>query len=220
MKSITEDKFISIIIPMFNSEETISRTIDSILAQTYKNFEIIIVNDGSTDNSKEIVESYKKSYKNIILINDKNFGPSHARNIGIKKSKYDYIMFIDADDTIEKTCLTDMVKYLDDYDLVISGFTRILSNKKITYVPKLNSNNTEEFLIKNHIFWSPCFKLFNKNLISNYFDESLVISEDLKFWVYNAKNFNRFKYIEKSYYNYYLNFQSSTALKRYGTYEH
>lgn len=218
MKSKT--KKISIIIPMFNSELTISRTLDSILCQNIADYEIIIVNDGSTDNSKKIVESYAKKNDEIVLLNTDNIGPSHARNIGMKKSTGKYIMFIDSDDTIEPKTFSKMSQYMDDYDLIVSGFSRIINGKKIDYIPKTNSDlSTEDFLIQNYMFWSPCFKLIKKSCIKFDFDESLVISEDLKFWVNNARFFKKYKYIETSTYNYFMNYSSSTASKVYGAKE-
>ena len=207
---------ISVIIPVYNAEKTISKTLDSFLNQNYVQYEIICVNDGSTDSTVDIINEYKKRYKNITIINKINGGPSSARNIGLKRSKGQYIMFADADDTVSKNCLEIMSKYMEKYDIVISGFSRIINEKKIDYIPKLNKKKSlEDFLIQNYMFWSPCFKLINKSCIKYEFDESLIISEDLKFWVNNAKFFKNYKYIEISTYNYYMNDNSSTNSKSF-----
>ena len=121
------DKFwfmISIVIPLYNKEKAIVRTLDSVLAQTYKDYELIIVNDGSTDHSKQVVEDYIKSqiagtvtnYKSQIrLINKPNGGVCSARNRGIKEAKGEYIAFLDADDLWDKDYLMEQVRMIADF---------------------------------------------------------------------------------------------------------
>ena len=91
---------ISVVIPLYNKEKYIKRAIESVLNQTFQKFEIIVVNDGSTDKSAEIVQNIKDP--RIRLINQKNAGVSAARNRGIQEAKYEYIAFLDADDFWEK----------------------------------------------------------------------------------------------------------------------
>ena len=91
---------ISVIIPVYNSEKYISRCIDSIIAQSYENWELILVNDGSTDNSLNILNHYKQKDFRIFVYSQKNKGPGAARNLGIKNASGDYIVFIDSDDFI------------------------------------------------------------------------------------------------------------------------
>ena len=94
------NKKISIIIPVYNAEKYLKCCLDSILNQSYKNLEIIIINDGSTDNSLKVIEEYKKNDNRIILISQKNQGVSKSRNNGLELATGDYIMFIDPDDWI------------------------------------------------------------------------------------------------------------------------
>ena len=117
------NKLISIIMPVYNAEKYLNRSIESIMNQTYNNIEIILVNDGSTDNSLSICSNYQKIDSRIKLINQENQGVSSARNRGIDEASGDYIMFIDSDDYIEKDMIKDMVGKIiaDDIDLVISG---------------------------------------------------------------------------------------------------
>lgn len=107
----------SLIIPAYNVEKYIKKCLDSVLNQTYNNYEIIIINDGSTDNTSKILESYK-SNKNIKIINQENKGLSNARNTGVSNAKGDYILFIDSDDFIEKELLEILNKTIKDEDLV------------------------------------------------------------------------------------------------------
>ena len=116
---------ISIIIPAYNCEKTISRCIDSILRQTYRDYEIIIINDGSTDNTKDICGKYKSS--NIKLINRINEGPSKARNIGIKEARGDFIVFVDSDDYLDENMLYCMIKCIKENktDIAVCGYNII-----------------------------------------------------------------------------------------------
>lgn len=107
----------SLIIPAYNVEKYIKKCLDSVLNQTYNNYEIIIINDGSTDNTSKILESYK-SDKKIKIINQENKGLSNARNTGVSNAKGDYILFIDSDDFIEKELLEILNKTIKDEDLV------------------------------------------------------------------------------------------------------
>ena len=97
---------ISVIIPVYNGEKYIQRCVDSVLNQTYSDIEIIVINDGSTDNTENIL----KSYSNIVLINKENEGVSKARNTGLSLAKGDYVYFCDADDYLEKNAFEILIK--------------------------------------------------------------------------------------------------------------
>lgn len=115
-------KKVSIIVPIYNEEENLKRCIDSLINQTYENLEIILLNDGSTDSTKDIIDSYDDS--RIIAIHKNNSGISDTRNKGLDKSTGDYIMFVDSDDYIELNCAETLVKKLeaDKVDMVISNY--------------------------------------------------------------------------------------------------
>lgn len=114
---------ISIIIPVYNAEKEISRCIDSILKQTFKDFEVILVNDGSTDNSLCILQKYKEKDNRIKIINKQNEGVSQARNSGVAVAKGEYIQFVDADDYIDPKMLQEQLNKLEsnNADIIISG---------------------------------------------------------------------------------------------------
>ncbi len=125
---------ISVIVPVYNVEKYLKRCIDSILSQTLKNIEIILINDGSPDNCKTICEDYEKAHKNIRVINQENKGLGLARNEGIKIAKGEYIAFVDSDDYIESKMYEDLYELCskNNLDSVFSGYKRLNSKGRIT----------------------------------------------------------------------------------------
>lgn len=122
----------SIIVPVYNTESYLVRCLDSILNQTYDNYEIIIVNDGSTDGSKKIITDYQKQYpEKIKVINKKNGGLSSARNKGVSKADGDYILFVDSDDYIEKGLLKTLNTKTKDFPDLIRFQIKEINNDKI-----------------------------------------------------------------------------------------
>ena len=118
-------KLISIIVPVYNAEKTIKKCIDSILAQTYRNFELILINDGSRDSSLNILKEYENTDERIVVISQENSGVSVARNKGIDSARGDYIIFVDSDDYISENALEVLkgeIEKNSKLDMVISGF--------------------------------------------------------------------------------------------------
>ena len=99
---------ISVIVPVFNNEKWLSRCLDSILAQHYKNFEVLLIDDGSTDASGAVCDSYARNDSRIHVIHTTNGGVSNARNIGLDRAKGDYISFVDSDDWVEPNFLEEL----------------------------------------------------------------------------------------------------------------
>lgn len=143
---------ISIIIPIFEAEQYLKICLDSILCQTFQNFEIIAVNDGSTDNSAKILQQYQKKDSRIIVLNKENGGVSSARNLGLDHAKGDYICFVDSDDFVTPTYLEDLLLALmNGADSSMCGFQHfpILEGKPIVVVPdKKKIENLEENLLE------------------------------------------------------------------------
>lgn len=178
---------ISIIVPVYNVEKYLAKCIDSIIAQEYDDWELILVNDGSSDSSKAICEEYCIKDNRISLYNQENAGPSVARNLGIKKAKGEYITFIDSDDYVTHTYLTDLVKY--DSDVIASGFdlwyldgrpTRRKTYDKLFFFSTYDNNIGEAIAIGEYkyLWHSPCCKLYYRELlISN----NLLFNEDLNY---------------------------------------
>ncbi len=117
------ETLISIIVPVYNVEEYIKECIDSIINQDYKNIEVILVDDGSTDMSPQICDEYTKKDNRIKVIHKENEGVSAARNVGIEKSNGEWITFVDADDWIEKNYISSMYKVIDKHTGIVIGRT-------------------------------------------------------------------------------------------------
>lgn len=173
---------ISIIMPVYNTEEYLKKSIESILNQTYKEFELIIINDCSKGNADEIIKSYKD--KRIRYIKNKtNKGIGYNRNLGIKESKGDYICFIDSDDYIREDFLELMYNRCnkDNLDLCICDYNYVYDLEKIKKVKlesfqNTNLDETPKLLID--IPLGPCNKMYKKSMI---IDNNINFSEKLKY---------------------------------------
>ena len=136
---------ISVVIPVYNAEKYIGKCLDSIINQTYKNWEVICINDGSSDKSEEIIDTYKNQKYNITLIKQKNMGPGAARNTGIDKANGDYIVFIDADDYIDSNFFSRLNDVVQDTDIVfidimqVNGFGERIKDEIMSKYSNINS---------------------------------------------------------------------------------
>lgn len=179
------DKVVSVIIPMYNSEKTIKRALDSVINQDYKNFEIIVVNDGSIDGSRNIVEEYIKvnDAYNIRLINQDNAGVSIARNNGIKMASGDYVALLDSDDYWEKNKLYEQIKILEsNHDIYLLGtWTKTIKEKE--NVNKIKYISFRRLLFRNVFTTSSV--IIRKDVFSSigYFNTSKKYSEDYDLWL-------------------------------------
>ena len=175
---------ISVIIPVYNVEKFLSQCLESIINQTYKNLEIICVNDGSTDKSLMILKQYEKKDKRIKVINQNNRGSSGARNAGMKIVTGDYITFVDSDDFIDlnvyEKCIESIIKYKPDIVIYQIYFEK--SKKQRIIKSKIYINDSLSAINNNNIFPSSCNKVFKKKLLENaHFREDIKYAEDLLF---------------------------------------
>ena len=132
-------KKISIIVPVYQAEKYISKCIESIVNQTYKNLEIILIDDGSTDRSGEICDEYGKKDNRIVVVHNKNKGVSVARNCGLDIATGDYITFVDSDDYIDLQMYSEMMKVVEKYscDVVMCDCIKEFEKKFHLVVDKL-----------------------------------------------------------------------------------
>lgn len=181
----------SIIIPIFNAEQYLKTCINSIISQTYTHFELLLIDDGSTDSSYDICKEYESKDKRIKVYRKNNGGVSTARNLGIDKAKGEWIAFIDSDDYVNKDFLYNYKLVIDKKaELVCTGYVGYYSNNKIIKVKSNNSDNKSEIIYYQFKYrllgflWCKCFK--RQIIIENgiRFNEKFKLMEDLEF-IYN-----------------------------------
>ena len=198
-----DEKLVSVIIPAYNIEDYIGRCLDSIISQTYKNLEIIVVDDGSRDHTGEILDNYAKKDRRIKVIHKENGGVSSARNKGIEAAEGDYIGFIDGDDLIESEMYKTLVDLLEEEnaDIAHCGYQMVFPDRVDYYhnTGKKKIQTTEEglkdLLSGEMIEPGLVNKLYKKELIKNCrLDETVKINEDL------LMNYQLFKLSQKSVY--------------------
>lgn len=134
------EKLLSVIVPVYNASEWVSETLDSLIGQTYMNLEILCVDDGSSDNSKDIIRAYSERDARVRLIEKENGGVSSARNRGLEEARGEYIAFLDADDCVELEAYKEMIERLeaDGSDIVFCRFVRFWPNGKTLYTVEEN----------------------------------------------------------------------------------
>ena len=159
---------VSVIVPVYNASRYIHKCIDSLVNQTYRDYEIILVNDGSTDNSEEIIYQYAKSYSKIKYFSKENEGVSATRNYGLSVSSGEYIMFVDSDDYVAYNILERLMEVADrnNADIVTSDIIKFWEKGKTEYY-KTNKEYSNDN-IRNYIIGDsgPCAKIFKKEIIS------------------------------------------------------
>lgn len=185
---------ITVIIPVYNSADYLSTSIKSVLSQTYSEFELILVNDGSTDNSKNIIDEFALGDKRIKTVHKKNGGASSARNAGIEIASGEYLAFIDSDDIVDNGYLSSLIIDIEEFDspdIIFHGFRVIDLDKSSRLVKpgirKLITRENGDELLKHLPFLclsSPIAKVFKADLIRKYsisFNKEINIGEDLVF---------------------------------------
>lgn len=202
---------ISVIIPVYNVEKYLQECLDSLINQTFYDIEIICINDGSTDDSVNILREYEKKDSRVKVFDRKHNGPSAARNIGINESKGKYITFVDADDYIEKDTYVTAIKYIKNVDIVAWGI-KVFGEHSL----KQRKSDNEYYQLKYtglvdmsdavvlNTDCSVCNKLFKKEilLLNNIsFPEGLHY-EDAAFWWKYAINCKNIYFIDLCFYNY------------------
>lgn len=184
-----EEKKLSVIIPVYNSEKYLNRSIESLLNQTYKNIEIILVDDGSTDSSPEICDLFAEKEKNISVIHKENGGVSSARNAGFDVAQGEYIAFLDSDDYLSNKIYKTLIEDIEtnNADIAISGFSREVG--KNTFVPYCKDKFEKEFsreemisnLLQNRYYSCSINNVvFRKDVVKDIkFDVKISYNEDL-----------------------------------------
>lgn len=208
------NSLVTFILPVYNAENTIYRCLDSILKQTYCDYEVIIVDDGSIDNSGKICDSYSLNDNRFRVVHKENAGVASARQLGVSLATGEYVIHIDSDDWIESNMLSDMMNEISDADILVSDYYYNTKHGQ-TYVRQVDCTTSEELLekiIKGEVFGSLWHKLIRRNLYQNIeFNTDLTFCEDqlLLFKIlttYQCKVIN----LHQAYYHYECNEGSIT----------
>lgn len=215
----------SIVLPVYNAEKYVANAINSVINQDYKNWELIIVDDGSNDNSYKVIKEFLNDNR-INYIYEKNSGVSAARNNALKHANGDYVLFIDSDDYFSMNILDDMSKLLSkkNVDVVKFGYftERGMIRKKYKFSSTINQILEDESLkleVKNNIFSSYDFNcVWNSVIKSNIaksiqFDKKIINAEDLLYFYKVLKTSKSIFITNEPYYHYIYNFDSVSHTK-------
>ncbi|MGN6714461.1 glycosyltransferase family 2 protein [Anaerocolumna jejuensis] len=216
-----KQKLVSIIIPVYNTSDYIKHCLDSVCSQTYRNLEIICIDDGSTDGSGEILDEYAKKDKRIVVIHQKNSGESTARNTGLLNMSGEFVGFVDSDDWIEPEMYENLVKFMQvyDVDIVASNYYKDYDSKceKMENACKVPEGvmGRDEWL--HYVFerdkykgvtayiWNKLFKkeFLYRDGVLLMFDKSIMIGCDVYFFSQLMCRLNKVYYTSTNYYHYY-----------------
>ena len=213
---------ISIIVPVYKAEKYIHKCVDSLLNQTFKDFEIILIDDGSPDRSGKICDEYAQKDARIKVIHKENGGVSSARQCGIDNAKGKYTIHSDPDDWTEPTMLEELYEKAieNDADMVICDFIKYYSVRKQIYIKQEPTSLNHNIVLKNlfqHLQGSCCNKLIKRTCYSKYnikFPEKFNLYEDLYVCTCLLKHPIKISYINKAFYYYSINTNTSSMVKR------
>lgn len=205
---------VSVIVPVYNVEDYLGRCLDSLIDQTFGDYEIICINDCSPDNSAEVLCNYQSEYPHLIKVyhNEENMGLGKTREKALTLAKGDYILFIDSDDYVKSDYISSYVKAIEenDYDIIIGGYIRDASGKKTTHLPSNSVWSTVTYPMA-------CAKLFKKSFITNNNLEftQVACGEDIYFSLSAYYCGAQTKVIDYAGYYYYYNRDSITGSMDY-----
>ncbi len=204
---LKKEILVSILIPAYNVSNKIDRLIESLNSQDYKNIEIIIVDNNSTDDTLKILKNHSRKYKNIKILSEKNQGPNYARKKAFDNSKGAYVYFVDADDFLEKSSISHFVKCIKETnaDVVLADYNELDENykfiKRMYGGPNTKINLKQE---KNILLYKPslCIKLIKRELITEDSFVFTYIGEDINISLLALAKAQNIRHIPKVVYNY------------------
>lgn len=197
---------ISVIVPIFNAGPYLGKCIESLIHQPYTDLQIILVNDGSTDDSLAIAKQYAEQDSRIEVYTQSNQGQSAARNLGLQYAKGEYISFVDADDYIDEDFYTILMQHIGDLDCVQIGYRRVTAQGKVIL---------EKLPRHFHQFTSPCMRLYRRELFVKHqlhFPSGMIYEDvvfSLDFWRIRPS----YRILLYTGYNYLANTHSTTAMR-------
>lgn len=207
---------VSVIVPAYNVEKYIEPCLNSIISQTLKEIEIIIINDGSTDGTKSKIDMYQKKYSNITAIHKENEGQGKARNRGIEIACGEFVTFVDADDTINENMLEKMYQEatLKQADVIVCDYYEMIQDQTIRKkaIPQKTGNSKKDYIVS---IAGPCNKLIRTKILKEHNLRFLEtgIYEDIAMIPLIGVYANKICYLEEPYYHYYIR-QGSTMRQK------
>ncbi len=185
-----ENPKISFIVPVYRAEKTLNACVGSILSQSLPNFELLLIDDGSPDQSGKICDEMALQDNRIRVFHQKNAGVSHARNLGLQKANGEFVLFVDSDDTVSSQMAEKMLTAQKNQkaDLVVCGILHIWKHKTtqihygnfaVSSLQELKGKNA--FLSLKYAWNTPCNKLYPRSQVQKGFDEKVGLGEDLSF---------------------------------------
>lgn len=216
---------VSIVVPVYKAEKTIHRCVDSILNQTYTNFELLLVDDGSPDKSGEICDGYAQSDYRVKAFHKENGGVSSARNLGIDNADGKYLVFVDSDDYVEPNYILHMLQ-VESSQLVIGGIHKEVDGTHVFWEPTEEGNllvsvdlgnawSRENYL---YLYILPMVKLYLMEVVKKYhiqFDTTIFYSEDLCFVMDYLAKIHSFDLIKVCDYNYIIPKEEADRAEKY-----
>ena len=221
MMNTMEQPLVSIIIPVYNAKTHLEACVQSILDQSYKHFELLLINDGSSDGSSELCDELSQKSEKIRVIHKENGGVSSARNAGLDVARGDYVVFVDSDDVISNNYLEAFIESSDKADLIIGMIEDlyfdnqgVIVKQKTRHVEAPNCGIlADEYYKLLELLRVPVVKLYKRSILEDHrirFDENLSLAEDQVF------NFSYYKHIKtyaletRSIYKYYHLYESNS----------
>lgn len=208
-----QDVLISVIVPVYNVEEYLARCVDSVLAQTYSNLEVILVDDGAKDSSGRICDEFAQKDPRVRVVHKENGGLSSARNAGIDIARGEFLEFVDSDDWLEPDAVESMLRLAQSHqvELVVGGRWDVSAktgNKKKGLCPKVQEVLSGEELVRRIFRWdncdsSACDKLFARRLFREIRFPHGVVCEDVPIMYKIVLDAGRVALLDKPVYNYY-----------------
>lgn len=214
---------VSIIVPVYNAEKYLAECVGSILTQTYKNIECVLIDDGSSDTSPIICDRFARQDSRVAFYRQENSGVSAARNHGLQVAKGDLILFVDSDDVLKNSMVAEMMEAMETQqaDCVVCGivfFADSIADVSEEVLPHavLRGREAAAFFASEYsatLMNSPCNKLYKKALIPSSFDASIDLGEDLLFNLQYFRCISSIVYLDKALYCYRRNIAGSLSVK-------
>lgn len=217
---------ISIIMPVYNKYNYLMKSINSIINQTYKDFELIIVDDGSSDGSEKLCDEFAQKDQRIKVIHLKNAGVSNARNVGLDNAKGKYLQFIDSDDYVDEDMLEKLYDKATQYDvdIVISGITKVNHDYEVLNetLPQLTGVKSKNEMLENFaseqrstgIYGCVSNKFIKRDIVEKFklrFDTKIKLAEDLDFYLKLYEHISSIYFYDTSFYYYIQNAANSST---------